>query len=152
MHQFSSSQVSRCRTHCRGTGSLLAPVRGRSSPSISSLHNSFREAPTRKVIVLTLVMKGSKLVHLISTTNVIGHIIGGQMEQSNARDRQRLGHTVRAVFPDLAPDRAQAFIEQVSAEETSVSGWQILQGPFQSGTDAESQASSSKDQCISDPV
>lgn len=34
-------------------------------------------------------------------------------------DREWLGHTVRAVFPDLEPDQTQAFIEQVSAEQTS---------------------------------
>lgn len=34
-HQFSNSQVNRCRTHCRGTGSLLAPDKGGRLPSIS---------------------------------------------------------------------------------------------------------------------
>lgn len=78
-----------------------------------------REAPNTEVIVPTLVMKGNKLVQPIIGSNVIELLIGGEVEQPSAMDREQLGRTVRAVFPDLAADQVQAFIEQVSAEQMS---------------------------------
>lgn len=78
-----------------------------------------RGAPTTEVIVPTLVMMGSKLTQPIIGSNVIGLILDGERKQSNSPDRKWLDDTVRAVFPTLEPSQAQAFIEQISAEQPS---------------------------------
>lgn len=76
-------------------------------------------APTTSVNVPTLVMKGNKLGRPIIGSNVIELIIDSELKQSNATDRERLSHIVRAVFPNFEPDQAQAFVQQLSIEQRS---------------------------------
>lgn len=61
-------------------------------------------APTASVKVPTLVMKGDKLGRPIIGSNVIELIIGSELKQSNATDRERLRQTVKAAFPNVEPE------------------------------------------------
>lgn len=100
----------------------VVAANGENMPYTGWVEITFRLAsgggPTTEVIVPTLVMKASKLVQPIIGSNVIELIINSDFKQSNATDKERLGHTVRAAFPDLELNQAQAFVEQVSAEQT----------------------------------
>ena len=74
-------------------------------------------APTTTVNVPTLVMKGNNLGRPIIGSNVIELIIDRELKQSNTTDIERLSHTVRTAFPNLEPEQAQAFVQQVSVEQ-----------------------------------
>lgn len=78
-----------------------------------------RGALATTVIVPTLVLKGDKLRQPIIGSNVIELIIDSELKQSNATNSEQLSHTVRTVLPNLGPAQAQAFVQQVSAAQTS---------------------------------
>lgn len=68
-------------------------------------------APTTLVKVPALVMKGDKLGRPIIGPNVIELIIGSELKQSNATDRECLRQVVKTAFPNLEREQAQAFVQ-----------------------------------------
>nr|XP_029131621.1 uncharacterized protein LOC109976004 isoform X2 [Labrus bergylta]XP_029131685.1 uncharacterized protein LOC109976275 isoform X2 [Labrus bergylta]XP_029131751.1 uncharacterized protein LOC109976603 isoform X2 [Labrus bergylta]XP_029132059.1 uncharacterized protein LOC109978500 isoform X2 [Labrus bergylta]XP_029138609.1 uncharacterized protein LOC110004405 isoform X2 [Labrus bergylta] len=99
----------------------IVAANGENIPYAGWVKITFRLAPgeavTTEVIVPTLVMKGNNLFRPIIGSNVIDLIINSESKQSSSNNRERLSHAVRAAFPDLKPNQAEAFVQQVSVEQ-----------------------------------